>query len=595
MVAEPITSPLNPSPRESARLDTFFPSKVWVLFLITTALSILPYLPSLSFGFVYDDDAQIVQNPLLGSWRLLPNFFTEQTSHFLNPAVAQGYYRPIFLLWLGLNHHLFGLRPAGWHVSSVLLHGIISGLIVVLLLRQGFPPWIATIAALFFGLHSVHIESVAWISGVTDPLACLFLLLSLLFWLRARETASLLHFAAALSCFFGALLAKETAVLFPLVVLIYAWALPSDPRARAERSRTLFRGLLQALPFFFTAGIYLALRRLALGASLSYPNPLSLPSLVAAVPGLLSFYLRHLLWPARLSLFYDFSLSRTFGLLAFWIPLLVIAAILCALLWLFHRWQDFRAFPALAWLFVPLSPVLVLSLLPKDDFLHDRYLYLPSVGASLLLAILLRGFFPHRRPRASLLLLFAAGLGFMALSTLGQSLPWRDNNSLFSHAYAIAPYNASAQINLAVVLLEQKQYDRATNILLSLLERDPNLWSANYNLGLAAYRQSDYATAEKYLRRSIALDPSHPDQFLYLGMISFHSNDPAEANALFRRAISLDPHGDSYHLALGTVLMEQHNFRGACEEFRQEIRLNPDLPGALALLTSCEKHLQAGQ
>jgi len=88
MVAEPIASPLNPSPRESARPDTFFPSKVWVLFLITTALSILPYLPSLSFGFVYDDDAQIVQNPVLGSWRLLPNFFTEQSWHFLNPAVA---------------------------------------------------------------------------------------------------------------------------------------------------------------------------------------------------------------------------------------------------------------------------------------------------------------------------------------------------------------------------------------------------------------------------------------------------------------------------------------------------------------------------
>jgi len=115
------------------------------------------------------------------------------------------------------------------------------------------------------------------------------------------------------------------------------------------------------------------------------------------------------------------------------------------------------------------------------------------------------------------------------------------------------------------------------------------------NLGLAAYRQLDYATAEKYLRRSIALDPSRPDQFLYLGMISFHRNDPAEADALFRRAISLYPDGDSYHLALGTVLMEQHNFLGACEEFRQELRLNHDLPGALALLTSCEKHLQAGQ
>src|SRR3989442_11589092 len=108
-------------------------------------------------------------------------------------------------------------------------------------------------------------------------------------------------------------------------------------------------------------------RESAAPLSYSYPNPLSLHSLVAAVPGLLSFYLCHLLWPARLSLFYDFSPSQTFGLLAFWIPFLLIAAILCALLWLFHR-----------------------------CFLHDRYFYLPILGASLLLAILLRGFFPRR-------------------------------------------------------------------------------------------------------------------------------------------------------------------------------------------------------
>jgi hypothetical protein len=143
---------------------------------LVVLLSVLPYLPCLGFGFVYDDDAQILQNPLLDSWRSLPSFFTHQSWSFLYPATIANYYRPMFLIWLSLNRHLFGLQPAGWHFASICLHAAIAGLLFLSFQRHGFPPWIAFASAPDFGLHSAHIESVAWISGSTDLLACLGML-----------------------------------------------------------------------------------------------------------------------------------------------------------------------------------------------------------------------------------------------------------------------------------------------------------------------------------------------------------------------------------------------------------------------------------
>jgi hypothetical protein len=122
----------------------------------------------------------------------------------------------MFLIWLSLNRHLFGLQPAGWHFASICLHAAIAGLLLLLFQRHGFPPWIAFASALYFGLHSAHIESVAWISGATDLLACLGMLVSLLLWWRSIESRLLcysLHYWLIVSrCF------PETSIMFPLII-----------------------------------------------------------------------------------------------------------------------------------------------------------------------------------------------------------------------------------------------------------------------------------------------------------------------------------------------------------------------------------------
>ena len=560
-------------------------------FLLVAVLSVLPYFPTLNFGFVYDDDAQVLQNPLLSSWHSLATFFTHQSWSFLYPAARADYYRPVLLIWLALNRHLFGLHPAGWHFASLCLHGAIAGLLFLLLQRHGFPSWIAFVSALYFGLHSAHIESVAWISGSTDLLACFGMLASLLLWWRSIESRSLLLFSFSLLFYFLALLSKEVSIVFPGVVFTYAWLFPSAQSGKlAAPRRSIAYALQKTIPFALTASLFLLLRGVALHASHTSHIPFSFRSFVASAPPVLFFYFRHLIWPAPLSLFYNLYPSYSFSWYSFWFPLVIVASLLVLFIHLAYGWHDRSALAAFAWLLFPLAPVLFVSLFPPDDIVHDRYLYIPSIGAALFLAIALRAIVSRARltPR-SLLLPISAALALMAGSTVVQSRPWKDDFSLYQHACSLSPNHATACNNLAVALIGRGEYLRARAILLALLQHDPNVALANANMGTVSYHLGEFSAAEGYLRRAIALDPEPSQPYVDLAMTCYHTNRIAEAASLLRQAIVRKPDGEGYHLALGSILMEQNDFRDACNEFRTELGLNPHLPVAATLLSTCEQ------
>ncbi|HKF26712.1 MAG TPA: hypothetical protein VKB24_12060, partial [Candidatus Acidoferrum sp.] len=267
-------------------------------------ICVLPYLPAIRYGFVYDDDVQVLQNPLLASWQSLGPIFLKPSWSFLYSGLHGGYYRPLFLVWLSLNRHLFGFWPVGWHLASLALHATVCGLFFLLLGRHGFPAWIAFFAALFFGLHPVHIESVAWVSGSTDLVAAAALLASLLLWWKGRETRGSGWMAAlSLACYAAGLLAKETAMVFPAIVFAYACFAGADgPDSGLRRLRGPLR---EALPFAAVALLYLLLRRAVLGSTVQTVAWAGLKITAATAPSLLLFYARQLVWPANLSLFYN--------------------------------------------------------------------------------------------------------------------------------------------------------------------------------------------------------------------------------------------------------------------------------------------------
>ena len=150
-------------------------------------ITILCYIRTLSFEFVFDDEILIVNNPLILSARSIPSYFTQHLVQFLNPYAPGNYYRPVQLLWLWVNRMLWGTNPLGWHLSVVTLHALDAVCVYLLarkILQEKSAAWLA---GAIFALHPIHVESAAWAMGFIDPLFTLLVLAWFLCYLEARQ------------------------------------------------------------------------------------------------------------------------------------------------------------------------------------------------------------------------------------------------------------------------------------------------------------------------------------------------------------------------------------------------------------------------
>ena len=323
---------------------------------LVLASAILPYLPCLGFGFVYDDDVVVLRNPVILHWRSVPSYFLKPVFDFYSTAQASHYYRPLVLLWLRLNHFLWGFHAWGWHLTNIALHAAVS-LFVFLILRVYFrdPRW-AVLGSMIFAVHPAHLETVAWVSGCTDSLMSVGLLGSFYLWIAARSSRRF----QSLFCFVLALLTKETAFILPALIFFHVLlVIPGAPPSSGSRSQRLRNALREVIPYAVVAALYLAFRFFIFRGVSASPRWISHRDALLTVPAILWFYVRHLFVPVHLSVLYDFPIVHQASSPLFWAPLISLVVIILLPGWIcLRRTSDNRILAAALWFFLPLAPVL---------------------------------------------------------------------------------------------------------------------------------------------------------------------------------------------------------------------------------------------
>lgn len=337
------------------------------LWLALLALTFILYLSAGQTGFTFDDLHLVVTNPYLRDWRHL---FT---------VLSAG--RAVRGLTFMLDYSLWGLDPAGYHLTNVLLH-LLGVILFYLLLFQIFHRRrLAFVAAILFGFHPIQTEAVIGIAHRKEMLAMGFLCLAYLAHLRWGDR--IWGAGVSLAAYLLALLSKQVAVALPAVLLAQELILPRKGLSRSRRF--LLPALMLLVPAIF---FLLQLQDFRLFgrfqpvdlASARYP--LILATSLKSVP----IYLRLVLFPVHLSVDYDTPL------VASWFSPEVLAGGLCllgllVLILLLARRKPIFAF-GLAWYWLNLFPVL--NLIPANAFLAERYLYIPSAGICLVLAGLIK-------------------------------------------------------------------------------------------------------------------------------------------------------------------------------------------------------------
>jgi len=574
-------------------VDAHLWSRPGVLELLACGITALVYIATLSFGFVYDDVPQILKNPAVHSWSFVPQYFTSHVWAAIYQNSTGNYYRPLFLLWLRLNYAIFGSDATGWHLTSVTCHLLATWLVFRVAQRLSGDRLTAFLAAVIFGVHPAHIENVAWISGVTDPLMACFLLGSLLAFLRFRESGQLSTLGLSLGLFALALLSKETAVVLPIMIFVLELTSGEEGDESGTIRHRIRAAIRQSVPYLLVVCVYAVVRLRALGGW-SHPTiPIGWTEVFLTWPSVLWFYFRHLIFPLRMSEFYslDYVSHATVGSVL--LPAVLLIVIAVALLVVIRRLpQRSLAGFAVAFIVIPLLPVLDLHSLTIGDVVHDRYLYLPSAGFAILVAVAIREFARHvpynKRALATTTITVTLVLTYSALA-LTQQMQWANDILLYTRGLESAPANLTVRDNLANALLEANQPARAIPLYLEVLSRNPNFWRSNYNLGFAYYKTANFLAAEDYLQRATRIDPSDSDQYIYLALAQLQLKRLPEAVENANRAIERNPNARGYHSILGLIYETAGDSAHAASELKTEIAQHPENAAAAAALQKLEQ------
>lgn len=430
------------------------------------------FLPEIHYLLLYDDYEQLIANPRLRAWSYVPGYFT---MHLWanSPVLPPLYYRPLFLLWFRFVYAVLGVPSPIWHLSSIIAHLAATACVYLLIYRLTDDAKGAALGAALFGIHPIHAETVAWVSSSGDLLLTIFVVLCVFFYVGKKGPISPLSVLFATLAMFT----KETGVIAPVLILSYEWIRSNLKEAAANLP-----------PYAFTALLYFAFRIKALGNPVTGAKPgLSVGQMVLTWPSLLAIYARHLIWPVHLSLSYDVPLET-----AVW-PLLLLVVVLAGLVWMLRGSTANVRFGAI-WFGLTLLPALLIRYINWDNYTHDRYLYLPSVGLALIAAEWLsrvRFTLPRSVAACALALILCWG------TRLNMSI-WHDGVSLFTRAVETAPRNMINKNNLAEAYLTAHRPADAFPILQQLLAQYPESTLANRNMARYYWQIGNQEEANRY-------------------------------------------------------------------------------------------------
>jgi tetratricopeptide (TPR) repeat protein len=544
--------------------------------VLAALLCLAVYGRTLDDGFLnYDDPVYVVRNEVVRrglTWEGVRWAFTSAGYAFnWHPLTWLSHQADVTLLWL---------RPGGHRAVNLLLHLGGSLLLAGAFLRLTGRGPAALLAGLIFVTHPLHVESVAWIAERKDVLAGALFFLALLLWTRYAARPSPGRYLGAAATFALALLAKPTAVTFPLALLALDWWPLGRLRGGEGGLRRFFPFLVEKLPLLALAALAAGMTLLAQARGGALRDLVTHPFPSRAGNALVAYaaYLGQALWPADLAVFYPYppgGWSRG--------PVLAAALLLGGILALAARFR--RRLPSLA-AGAALYLVLLLPMIGLvqvgSQWRADRYLYLPLVG--LLLPLATPPLPGRRRTPAVGTALAVAGATVVALLSLAafrQAGYWRDSRTLFGRALEVTRDNWLAHGNLGQDLLASGDIPGALHHLGRVAALRPWLSKARCQYGKALAAAGRPVEARAEFEAALAAEPGYAEAMVGLGRVEESQGRAAAALLLYRRALAAEPGHPPASLALADLLWRSGDREGALDAYRGIQAATPDYPEAL--------------
>jgi tetratricopeptide (TPR) repeat protein len=552
--------------------------------LITAAvfaagITFLLYLPALNNSFVnWDDDVTVYENTHI---RAINGDFLKWI--FLSEVV--GLWHPLTMLSFAIDYAIFGLNPLGFHLTNSLIHTANTALIFFLVVRlievssKQNPLIAAFVTAFLFGIHPLHVESVAWVTERKDVLCAFFYLLTILLYLRYNSIDAkrerLICYILFTFTFVLSLMSKPMAVSLPIVLLI----LDFYPLRRLSFKKGWNAKLLiEKLPLFLLSlatsliNILVAGKAGALAPLEQYPLSLRILNAINSYIA----YLGKMLLPVNLAPYYPFPYKLTFFDPLFVISLIVFTTI--TLLSILTLKRD-KPFLFTVWLYYIIALFPVIGIIKAGGFvaMADRYSYLPSLAPFLFTGIgigAIFNIFSKRAAQISIIPVLIFLSGVLMNMTYRQIGVWKDSMTLWSHQIELFPGQvALAYNNRGFAYDDRSDYQKAIKDYSTAINIDPKFVISYNNRGNAYVSLGNYQEALKDFTTAIIIDSKYVNAYNNRGNAYVSLGGYQEAIKDFTTAIIIDSKYAKAYNNRGNAYVSLGSYQEAMKDFNTAITL----------------------
>src|SRR3989344_265372 len=531
-----------------------------VCILVLCVISAIPFYTTFENEFVdFDDPTLIYENPLITNFNLVKTFTSTNAEDYL----------PLVTTSFAIENYFYGLNPHYFHITNLVFHVFNTGLVFILLcLLLPSSQGIAFVIALVFGVHPLHVESVAWLAQRKDMLCTFFSLLSLIYYFKTSHSHSKKTLIASILFFTLALFSKFMAITLPAIIFLIG-----------IYNRENIKLLVKKLATYVVVMVAFAIIHLQLHNS---PGQAKAPSF-SIINGInnafsaFAFYTSKLFAPLNLSVFYEKKVALATG-----IDFLILALFLTFVAYRFYVDKSSRRIYFFMASFFAISIVPVLQIIPFGNkfIFADRFMYLPSIGLIGLIVISISNLISFNRFKLLSIPLVAVLALTYASKTYLQTQVWKNSVTLWENASSIYPNSSVAQNNLGSAYFKRNELEKALTHFERAIEINPAFSEPYANAGTIYTQKQNFNLAKKHLDKALELNPDNKIAYYNLGVLSNTQNDFSEAAKNFEKAIAIDPYFGNAYINLSAAYYQQKKMPEALQIILKLLSFNRNFPEA---------------
>jgi len=508
--------------------------KILIIYFVLSIATLAVFWQVNHYGFVYfDDGVYVTHNNYLQSGISL-----EGIRWAFSTTYAE-FWHPLTWLSLMLDYQLYGLNAGGYHLTNLILHIMSALLLFWLFHRMTGAIWKSAFVAALFALHPLRVESVAWVAERKDVLSAFFWMLTLCLYVYYTERPVIGRYLLVVFSFACGLMSKSMVVTLPVVmILLDYWPLK---RFQSQKGNLILWQLREKIPLFVLSAAFSIITFYAQYTSkispLNFKYPLG--ARLANAPVSFVTYLEKTFWPHDMALNYPFPVHiPVWQVLGASLLIVILSAAVIAMA---------KRLPHLVvgWLWYATTILPVIGIIPISDPMADRYIYIPSIGIVVMLTWGIPLLFLRENMRRNILFPAAmAVLVFLSILTWKQCGYWKDDATLFNHAFQVTKDNTLLMMmhnNLASSLDKEGKITEALDHYNEVIRLKPDFANAYNQRGSLYVRLGQHQLAINDYNEAIRLKPDYANAYNNRGSAYSRLGQYELATKDYNEAIRIKP------------------------------------------------------